>query len=206
MKLKLWQKTLLTIANFLYPCKFYTKENLPEGNAVIVCNHFSVIDCVHMLNISKERPYFLGKKEAFKNKFLAKLFTSYGGVPIDRNKPDMKAMLSIMKLLKAGEKVVIYPEGTRNKTGTNELQEIKGGAGVFAVRAKCPIVPVMMLNKPRFFRKTKLIVGKPFYLEEFYDKKIIDEEVEAIDNIVREKMLEQQRILFEMVKKKNARN
>ena len=201
MKLKLWQKILLAIANFLYPCKFYTKDNLPEGNAVIVCNHFSVVDCVHMLNVSKERPYFLGKKEAFENKFLAKLFGSYGGVPIDRNKPDMKAMLTILKLLKSGEKVVIYPEGTRNKTGTNELQEIKGGAGVFAVRAKCPIVPVMMLNKPKIFRKTKLIVGKPFYLEDFYDKKIANKEIEAIDNIVRDKMLEQQRILFEMVKK-----
>ncbi len=202
MKLKLWQKPLVGLANLIYPCKFYGKENLPKGRAVIVSNHFSVADCVHYLNVSKDRPYFLAKKEICKSKFSNWLFTSFGAIPIDRSKPDMKAMLSAMRVLKDGEKLVIFPEGTRNKTGTTELQDIKGGAGVFAVRAKCPIVPAMLLSKPRPFKKTKIMVGEPFVLTEFFDKKLNDEDIIKMDKIVREKMILQQNRLKEMVAKK----
>lgn len=202
MKLTFLQRIPLALANFLFPYKFYGKENIIDGSAVIVSNHFSAIDCVHFLNISKERPYFLAKKELFEKKFLSWLFKKYGGIPVDRKNPDMRAMLSALKVLKNGEKLVIFPEGTRNKTKTNELQDIKGGAVVFAVRSKCPIIPVMLLNKPKLFKKTKIIIGKPFTLENFYDKKLGEQDILEMDNIVREKMIEQQKILIEKVKKK----
>ena len=202
MKLTFLQRIPLALANFLFPYKFYGKDNIIDGSAVIVSNHFSAIDCVHFLNISKERPYFLAKKELFEKKFLSWLFKKYGGIPVDRKNPDMRAMLSALKVLKNGEKLVIFPEGTRNKTKTNELQDIKGGAVVFAVRSKCPIIPVMLLNKPKLFKKTKIIIGKPFTLENFYDKKLGEQDILEMDNIVREKMIEQQKILIEKVKKK----
>ena len=209
MKLKFWQKTLRFIANRIYPCKIYGKENLKEGTAVIVSNHYSMIDCVHHINlkVGKDTPYFLAKKELFEKKFTSWLLGGYGGIPIDRSKPDMKAMLNCMKLLKNGEKLVVYVEGTRNKTGSEELQEIKGGAGVFAVRAKCPVYPAMFLSKPKIFRKTKLIVGEPFELTEFYDKKLTSEDIQQIDDIIKEKMIEQREKLKKLVsKKKNADN
>jgi len=209
MKLKFWQKSLRFIANRIYPCKIFGKENLTEGSAVIVSNHFSMIDCVHYLNlkVGKDTPYFLAKKELFEKKFISKLLGSFGGLPIDRYKPDMKAMLNCLKVLKNGEKLVIYVEGTRNKSGTDDLQEIKGGAGVFATRSKSPIIPVMLLKKPRIFRRTKIIVGKPFELTEFYDKKLSTEEIENIDLIIKEKMIEQHEILKKMVyKNKDADN
>ncbi len=205
MKLKFWQKTLLAIANFLYPSKFYGKENLPEGGAIIVSNHFSVFEVFQYLNISKERPYFLAKKEVCEGKFFNKLFTSFGAIPIDRSKPDMKAMISAMRVLKDEQRLVIFPEGTRNKTGTNELQELKSGASIFAVKTKKPIVPAMLLSKPKIFRKTKIIVGKPFELSEFYDKKFTEDDVKIMDGIVREKMICEQERLKEMVSNKNAR-
>ena len=209
MKLKFWQKSLRFIANRIYPCKIYGKENLTEGSAVIVSNHFSMIDCVHYLNlkVGKDTPYFLAKKELFKKKFVNKLLSGYGGLPIDRYNPDMKAMLTCLKVLKNGEKLVIYVEGTRNKTGTDDLQDIKGGAGVFATRAKCPIIPVMLLRKPRIFRRTKIIVGKPFELAEYYGKKLSSEDIEKIDLIIKEKMIEEHETLKKMVNKnKNADN
>ena len=114
----------------------------------------------------------------------------------------MKSLVAAIRVLKDGHKLTIFPEGTRNKTGTNELQPIKGGTVTFAVKAKCPIVPMMLLNKARPFRRTKLIVGKPFSLEEFYSKKLTPEVIEEMDKIVSEKMKEQQAILFELTKKK----
>ena len=139
----------------------------------------------------------------FKNKLVAKIIKSYGAIPIDRDNPDMKSLLAAIKHIKEGHKLAIFPEGTRNKTNTNELQEIKGGTVVFAVKAKCPIVPIMIDNKSKIFRKTHMIIGKPFTLEEFYGKKLSDEDIVKLDEIVKEKMIEQQKILFnDCIKKK----
>ena len=101
----------------------------------------------------------------------------------------MRALMNAMKVLKEGKKLVIFPEGTRNKTG-EELQELKSGAGLIAVRTKTPVVPVMFLKHPKIFRRSYMIVGKPFELKEFYDKKLTKEDYETIDNIIREKMIE----------------
>ena len=121
----------------------------------------------------------------------------------------MKSLLMAVRVLKDGHKLAIYPEGTRNKTGTSELQDIKGGTVVFAVKAKCPIVPIMMLKKPRLFRRTKMIVGKPFTLEQFYGKKLTDDVIEEMGSIVKNKMIEQQLELIKLTsknKKDNANN
>ena len=92
----------------------------------------------------------------------------------------------------------------RNKTG-EELQELKGGAGVFAVKTKSPVVPVMFLKKPRIFRRTFYIVGKPFELDEFYDKKLVKEDYDKIDSIIRDKMLKTREKLKEYRRKKGKK-
>lgn len=202
MKLKFWQKSLLCIANIIFPSKIYGKENIPDGKVVIVSNHFSVVDPVQYLNIGKDRPYYLAKKEIAKNKFSSWLFRSFGAIPIDRDKPDMKAMLGAIRVLKDNQKLLIFPEGTRNKTGTSDLQPLKGGAGVFSTMTKAPIVPCMILKKTRAFRKTKIIIGKPFELCEFYDKKLSDEDILAMDVIISEKMIAEHEKLKRICSKK----
>ena len=192
-------KIPLFFFSLVYPCKFYGKENIPKGSAVLVSNHFSALDCGYIAKLYSKDIYFLAKKEIFKNKLFAKIVKSYGGIPIDRDKPDIKALFSATKVLKDGHKLAIFPEGTRNKTGTNQLQPIKGGSVIFAVKAKCPIVPMMILKKAKFLSRNKMIIGKPFYLEEFYDKQITPDLIEKMDKIVETEMLNQQRILLDMV-------
>ena len=128
-----FHRFLLGIANLVYPSKIYNKD---IG--------------------------FLGKEEVFKNKFIGKLLKSCGGIPINRDNPDIKSMLSAIKLLKQGHKLVIFPEGTRNKLGHGRPMAIKGGSAVFAVKAQCPIVPIMMVKKAKIFRKNHVYIGKPF--------------------------------------------
>ncbi len=182
--------------SLLYPLKVYGKENIPNDGTIIVCNHFRAIDCGFIFRAYNKDVKFLAKNELFKNKLFAKIIKSYGAIPIDRDNPDMKSLLAAIKHVKEGHKLCIFPEGTRNKTKTNKLQEIKGGSVVFAVKAKCPIVPIMIDKKSRIFRKTHMIIGKPFTLEEFYGKKLTDDDIQQLDNIVRDKMIEQQNILF----------
>ena len=187
-----------------FPSKVYNKENFPQGKALIVANHYSAIDPAFMYRFVKRDLFFLCKKEAMEKKVAKKLLAEAGAIPIDRQKNDMRAMMNAMKVLKEGKKLVIFPEGTRNKTG-EELQELKGGAGVFVVKTKSPVVPVMFLKKPRIFRRTFYIVGKPFELDEFYDKKLVKEDYDKIDSIIRDKMLKTREKLKEYRRKKGKK-
>jgi 1-acyl-sn-glycerol-3-phosphate acyltransferase len=203
MKLNFFKKTLSKIASLVYPVKIYGKENLPKGNAVIVCNHFSIADCVYILKLNlNEDIHVLSKKEIIDNKIIGPILKSYGAIPIDRQKPDVRTLMNIIKILKGDDnKLVIFPEGTRNRTGTIKLQPLKGGSAIFAVRSKCPIVPVMILKKGRVFVRNKMIVGKPFELLEFYDKKNSEEYFLIMEDIIYSKMVDEQNKLLELVKK-----
>ena len=192
--------------NVFYPYKIFGKENVPEGGAVLVCNHFRAIDPAYVIEVYGKDIKILAKNELFKNKLLGKTLKSMGAVPIDRKNPDIKTMLSLIRYLKEGHKVLIFPEGTRNTTGTTELQELKGGSALFAIKAKVPIVPIMLENKGRFLRKNHIYVGKPFELTDFYGKKTSDEDIKNADEIIKNNMIESQKCLFERIKKKNNKN
>lgn len=192
--------------NIVYPYKIHGKENIPKGGAVFICNHFRAIDCGFVTDAYNKDVYFLAKKELFNNKLLGKIVKSFGAIPVDREKPDIKSIMLALRVLKDGHKLVVFPEGTRNKTGTIELQPIKGGSMIFAVKAKCPIVPMMLDKKAKPFRKTHLIIGEPFELVDFYDKKLDDENIHKMEHIVCAKMVEQQKKLLNMLSKKNKNN
>ncbi len=196
-----FQKIPIFFFSLLYPIKVYGKENIPKGGAVLVSNHFRAIDCGFIARICDKDIKYLAKKEIFKNKLFSKIVRSYGGIPIDRDNPDMKSLLEAIKEIKKGNKLCIFPEGTRNVSGTADLQEIKGGSVIFSVKAKCPIVPIMMLKKAKMFSRTKIIIGKPFELSDYYGKKLSEEDIKALDQIVREKMIEQQNILKQLSSK-----
>lgn len=195
-------RTILGCFLSVYPTKIYGKENLPTGKALMICNHFRAIDCGYVASIYNRDIKFVAKKELFKNKLLGKIIKDFGAIPIDRDNPDMSSILTIMKQLKLEHKVCIFPEGTRNKSGTNKLQDFKGGYIVFALKTKSPIVPIMMLNRGKPFRRTKMIIGKPIYLTEYYNKKLSENELEEINQNIRKIMMEQQQILSDIKKKK----
>lgn len=197
-----FQKIPIFFFSLLYPIKVYGKENVPEGGAVLVSNHFRAIDCGFIARICDKNIKYLAKKEIFKNKLFTKIIKSYGGIPIDRENPDMISILEAIKEIKKGNKLCVFPEGTRNTTGTNDLQEIKGGTVIFSVKAKCPILPIMMLNKAKIFRTTKIIIGKPFEFCDYYGKKITQEDIDTMSNIVRAKMISEQKKLIEITKKR----
>ncbi len=102
----------------------------------------------------------------------------------------MQTMMGCIRHLKGGNTLVVFPEGTRNKTHTVELQPLKDGAGVFATKAKVKILPLMFTGKVSLFRKKTLLIGKPFEISEFYETKITEDERKRMDGILYEKMTE----------------
>ena len=109
-------KPLWALFTLIFPSKVYGKNNFPQGKALIVANHYTAIDPCYMLKFAKKDIFFLAKKEAIENKRFGKFLISVGAIPIDRENNDVRAMMNAIKVLKEEKKLVVFPEGTRNKT------------------------------------------------------------------------------------------
>ncbi len=173
-----------------FPAKVIGKDNLPKGACIISSNHTSNLDAILLALHSWEKKYYLAKKELFSNKCSSAFYKSIGCIKIDREKSDVNAIKQSLKVLKNNKKLVIFPEGTRVNNENMEMGEVKHGVAMFATKAKVPIVPMFVSRKPKLFRKTKIFIGKPFELEEFYGKKLSSEELEKASNVIAEKMNE----------------
>ena len=174
----------------LFPTKIIGKKNIPNGACIISSNHTSNMDAVMLAVKTWEKKYYLAKKELFKNKLFGFILKKCGAVKIDRQANDVTAIKNCLKILKNNKKLVIFPEGTRVHNENMELGEVKHGVAMFAIKAKVPIVPIFISKKPKPFRRNKIFIGEPFTLEEFYGKKLDNEELEKAGEIVTRKMNE----------------
>ena len=180
---KILRFIFLGFIKIFFPYRIIGKERANvEGAFVVISNHLSNFDAFMVGSCFREKMYFLGKKEWFEKKFLKKILTTVGGIPIDRNNVDLNAMKASLKTLKNGNKLGIFPEGTRNKTGA-ELLPVKSGAAVIAVKSKVNFLPVYIAGKSRFLRKNSVFVGEVVSLERFFGQKItkdVEEELSLV--------------------------
>ena len=199
-----FQRLILRVFGFFYPQKVYNKENIPDKPFVVVCNHYRTIDCGFIKRIFPENSYFLAKEELFKTKIVGGFIRSFGAIPINRANPSLSSLFKSTKVLKDGGVLVIFPEGTRNKT-KERLLPLKGGSAMFAIKAKCPILPVMMRKKAKLFSGVDIIIGKPITFDDYYDKKIGSKEIEELDEGIKNAMLSEQDALIEMKNNKRRK-
>ena len=149
-----------------YPVFLHGKKNLKElkgKNYIISCNHMSNADPV-MLDIKFAKKFiFLAKKELFKKKFPGAVLKNFGGIPVDRQANDTRAIKDVFSALNKGKKVVIFPQATRAKTPYIDETSAKEGVAMFSIRTNTPVVPMMYNKKIKPFRFVKLMIGKPLY-------------------------------------------
>lgn len=183
----------------IFPTKILGRERfLKDAGALCVCNHFTAMDANPILSrLIKKKRHVMIKAEMFKNRLVGDFLRAMGGIPVKRGEADLAAVKQVMSALKKGEKVVVFPEGTRNTEGV-DLQPLKSGVALMALKSRAYIIPLMYYDKAGFFKKNYLLVGQPFTFEKYYDSpsREIEEEVTAI---LREKMLETRRELVEIV-------
>ena len=184
------QITAALPVGMLYPTKFIGKKHIPKGPCIIASNHRSNMDAVLLATHTWEKKFYLAKKELFSSKFKSAFLKGLGCIKIDRQGNDIAAIKESLNILKKGKKLVIFPEGTRTNNENNELGQMKQGVAMFAIKAKVPVVPMYILNKPKVFRRNKVFIGQPFTLEEFYGKKLTGEELEAATAKVADKINE----------------
>lgn len=136
--------------------------DLKDTGFLICSNHRSNFDPILIAIKMKQRIYFLGKKELFKNKFVSFILSKLGCMPIDRDNVDMYTLKIAIGILKNKNALCVFPEGTRSKTG--ELLEFKRGAGLLASRANVPIIPIKIEGSYKLFSKITIKIGEPFYI------------------------------------------
>jgi 1-acyl-sn-glycerol-3-phosphate acyltransferase len=118
--------------------------NVPRQGPLVICpNHIGTIDPPLVpAYVPRSDTWSMAKSEYFQNPILRRLFTSYHAFPVVRHTADRVALRRAFEVLKEGNALVIYPEGTRIDTGV--LAEPEPGAGFIAQRCACPVLPVAL--------------------------------------------------------------
>lgn len=152
-----------------------------KGRAILISNHTSIMDYFLMLLIFPFRclHYFVGEFVFKMNKFVSFMNWGMGNINVDRNVADMKYMSTSQKILQKGGVVGIFPEGHFNKK--KRLDPFKTSFVHLAALTNTPIIPIYIDPKTfNFFKRTRLIIGKPIYVSEFTSNTQLSEE-EAIE-------------------------
>ncbi len=135
------------------------KDNIPLDRAAVYCaNHQSNVDPPVLFTTLHPRMHIVYKAEINAIPLLARAFRHGGFVPIDRRNKEaaMRSLEAGARSIKAGNSFLIFPEGTRSKTG--ELQPFKKGGFLMALKAQAPIVPVAISGGRDAMRRGSKII------------------------------------------------
>lgn len=166
--------------NLFHPCKAIGRENIPEGAAILCPNHTRMSDpffVVFAMGL-KVRPRVMAKVEVMSVPFIGWILKKAGVFAVERGKSDVGAVKEAIKCLKGGDKLLLFPEGTRHRDGTID-ESGKSGAAMFSVRTETPLVPIYIPAEKKWFRRTPVVFGEPF-LPQVEGRKGSAEEYKAI--------------------------
>ena len=148
-----------------------------QGPLIIASNHASNADGVlvgaWLTPRLGRRIHWLGKREMTRWPIVGPIVLAGSVHPVDRANVDIDVFRLLLRILEAGNVVVVFPEGTRSATG--EMAPAKDGVAMLALRSDAQILPVGVVDTDRFWPKGKLPrlggrvemrVGEPFKLSE----------------------------------------
>ncbi|MFW5998310.1 MAG: lysophospholipid acyltransferase family protein [Halanaerobiaceae bacterium] len=163
------------------------KNNRPKkGPLIVVANHVSNLDPPAVGCLMNRQVYFLAKKELFSNPLFSWVLKKIGVISIKRGTPDRGALKKSLNILKNNKVLGLFPEGTRNKPGN--IGKAKAGVILIALKSQSPILPVAIKNIKSNKQRTKVSIGKPFTLDQFYDKKLTREEKNEAGKLIMNKI------------------
>lgn len=148
------------------------RENLPKrGGLVIASNHISFWDPPLVGAACPREIYFLAKEELFRAPLFGALIRSVHAIPIRRGVADLSGMSRALDLLRNGQALLLFPEGSRMRDG--ELHPARPGVGMLSVNGDVPIVPCYVAGSNRpgrwLTRRTRprVMFGTPRHWKEF---------------------------------------
>ena len=175
-------------------------ENIPEnGPALLFFNHTAFVDPIVMVYVVPRDIVPLAKIEVYDYPFIGIFPRMWGVIPVRREEVDRRAVRRALDVLRAGEIVLVAPEGTRNTS----LQQGKEGLAYLASRSGAPMIPVMLEGTPAFpalrfssrWRRSAVRVrfGRPFHFHSEFKRaggaqlrKMVDEAMYVLASMLPE--------------------
>jgi len=128
------------------------RERIPaEGPLLLAMNHQSFLD-PPLAGIACDRDiFYLARKSLSETPILGRLLPKLNVIPYDQGGSDMSAIKAVIRVLKAGNATVIFPEGTRSIDGN--LQAAQPGTGMIVAKTLAPVVPLRIFGAHEAFPK-----------------------------------------------------
>lgn len=129
-----------TLIRFFWGARRRRSRHMITGPCILACNHRSYLDPCVAAGFYNQPVCFFARKNLWRNPAIAFFLIIFGGLPIDRAEPQLAIMRKAVNWLKEGRRLLIFPEGTRTRTG--RLGRLADGPAMFARRARVPVIPV----------------------------------------------------------------
>lgn len=170
----------------------YGLENIPEEDGFMLYpNHQGMFDMLAIIDGLGRLTSAVVKKEAAGTPFVKQIMALVNAFAIDREdiRQSMEVILNVTKEVKKGNNYTIFAEGTRSRNG-NVTGEFKGGSFKCATKAKCPIIPVALIDsfKPFDSHSIKQVTVQVHYLEPLYYEDYKDLNTLQIAALVKERI------------------
>lgn len=177
------------IFSILYRLESVGKEHVPSEGGVLLCaNHISVMDPITIGIKLKRQVKYMAKAELFDVPVFGWLLRQLGAFPVKRGGVSKESIRMSINILRGGELMGIFPEGTRNST----TGVAKKGAASFALRSQATVIPAAIIGEYKLFRKMKVIYGAPVDLTEFMGEGSGDQ-LEAATEVIMSRIYEMQK-------------
>ena len=134
---------LFVLYKFFFNFKYFGSEKVPldmERGLILAPNHESFLDPPMLAMSLKRRVTYLAKEYLFRAFFVGWLLRSIGAFPIKTKADDFRSIRELIKILKLGHCLVVFPEGTRSHDGN--MKEAEAGVGFLAIKSEAAVVPV----------------------------------------------------------------
>lgn len=177
------------------------QENIPKENGFMFFpNHQGMYDVLAIIDACSKPFSVVAKKEVANVPFLKQVFACMKAYMLDREdvRQAMEVIVNVTKEVKKGRNYLIFAEGTRSKKG-NQIQDFKGGSFKSATKARCPIVPVALIDSFKPFDTNSITPVtvqvhflEPLLYEEYKDMKtneIAETVKERIQNKINENIV-----------------
>ena len=157
------------LARVFFRMRVVGRENMVEsGPLILAVNHASFFDPPLAGICSRRAVYYLARKTLMKWPFFGPLFPDMNVIPVERDGNDMSALREVIKKVKEGNGIVLFPEGTRSKDG--QLQPARAGIGFVIAKTGAPVLPMRIFGaydafpkgaKRLRFTKITVVIGQP---------------------------------------------
>lgn len=170
--LALVRRSVGRLIRMLFRIRIRGLEHLPRSGPVLIAgNHTGFLDGPLVMILLPRPSAFLVKSELYDGPF-RRVLQFARQIPVRRGTPDRTALRSALEVLAGGGVLGVFPEGTR---GSGRLETVQHGIGYLALRAGCPVVPVVCLGTadalprgsklPRLRTRMDIVFGPAFEID-----------------------------------------